>query len=85
MESNSQESYILVKAAELQWQNRRQLVKLHIYTQSIKLYQRLFVEASGSHPNSIGGIKYWFQAVDDQSCYSPCTFVKKKIEMVEFI
>jgi hypothetical protein len=32
-----------------------------------KPYQRLFVDASGPHQNRIGGNKYWFQAVDDQS------------------
>jgi hypothetical protein len=41
--------------------------------QATKLYERLFVDASGPHPNSIGGNTYWFQAV------------KKKNAMLDFV
>jgi hypothetical protein len=48
-------------------------------------YERIFVDASGPHPETMGGNKYWFQAVDDFSRFGWCTFAKKKNEMLKFV
>jgi hypothetical protein len=37
-------------------------------------YKWILVDASGLHPETTGGNKYWFQAVDDYSCFGWCTF-----------
>jgi hypothetical protein len=48
-------------------------------------YERIVVDASGPHPETLGGNKYWFQAVDHHSRFGWCTFAKKKNEMVKFV
>ncbi len=48
-------------------------------------YERIFVDASGPHSETMGGNKYWFQAVDDFSRFGWCTFAKKKNEMLKFV
>jgi hypothetical protein len=45
-------------------------------------YERIFVDASGPHPEMMGGNKYWFQAVNDFLRLGWCTLVKKKNEML---
>jgi hypothetical protein len=49
------------------------------------LQEWIFVDTSGPHPEMMGGNKYWFQAVDNYSCFGWCTFMKKKNEMLRFV
>jgi hypothetical protein len=42
------------------------------------LYKKTFVDVSGLHPETMGGNKYWFQAVDNFLCFGWCKFAKKK-------
>jgi hypothetical protein len=48
-------------------------------------YKRIFVDASGPHPETMGGNKYCFQAVDNFLRFGWCTFAKKKNEMLKFV
>ena len=48
-------------------------------------YLWLFVDASGPLSETMGGNKYWFQAIDNCLQYRWCTFAKKKSEMLKYM